>query len=219
MGVVVECFDSLDWLAGCLASVANQTKRAQAVVIAVEERHRAAAQSIAKPILPGCEWVAADRFEARTFALKHLFCSAPLLLGAVFLRESARLERNYLAAVEEVFGSHPGVGQLSSLIIDPDICIAIRAEALSAGNAWATVTYPEALASVCPQRAAAEGEKQRRYSAIALAQRGSAKIAWSWFLAAPLTEKARWLGKVLTQPRRAAQWITWQVRGAALKAR
>jgi hypothetical protein len=112
---------------------------------------------------------------------------------------------------------------------EPDVCMAVRAEAALPDamcpvgeDEWADVTYPEVLASVCPparERAVSSAASQRRYSAVALSQRGSAKIAWSWFLAAPFTEKARWVGKAMMQPRRAAQWIAWQVRGAALKAR
>lgn len=242
MGVVVTCFDSLEWLPGCLASIANQTQPARPVVVAVDNRHRAAAQSIAARF-PGCDIIATDPDQARTLAAKHLLSQAPLLRGAVFLCESVRLDRSYLATAEEVFMRQPGVGRMSSLIgygasgnewkLMPsaalDVCMAIRAEAVLADAMchaveaeWAVVTYPEMLASVCPpacERTVSSAASQRRYSAVALSQRGSAKIAWSWFLAAPFAEKARWLGKVMMQPRRAAQWIAWQVRGAALKAR
>jgi glycogen(starch) synthase len=241
VGVVVSCFDSPQSLAGCLASIANQTQPAERVVVSVDSRLQAAAQSIVGRF-PGAEILVTGSSGAPTVAARHLFSSAPLLRAVVFVQENARLERHYLAVAEQVFACHPGLGLMSSFIApgasrhplrtpqqaESAICVAKRAEAVLAGlgmhdapGSWATVTYPEVLVSAGPAPPARTppAARRKRYSAVALAQRGSTSIAWTWFLAAPFAEKARCLRRIMTQPRRTAQWIAWLLRGAALKAR
>jgi hypothetical protein len=86
------------------------------------------------------------------------------------------------------------------------------------GIGWDAITYPDVLATAASRTSPAHrGEK--RYSAMALAQRTSSRLMWTWFLAAPAAEKARWLGRVFFQPRRAAQWLSWQLRTGATRTR
>jgi glycogen synthase len=97
---------------------------------------------------------------------------------------------------------------------------ALQSEALQSGDVsatWTAVTYPDILASVVSltHGSTLRGSGHRkRYSAMTLAVRGSARLKLNWFLAAPWSEKARWVRQVLKEPRRTAQWLAWQLRAA-----
>jgi glycogen synthase len=88
---------------------------------------------------------------------------------------------------------------------------------------WSAATFPGFLVSTLPPigRGARTMPYGRRYSVMALIQFGSSHIAMRWFLEAPWQEKARWIGRILSNPQPFAQWINWQLRRnlAALRPR
>jgi len=86
---------------------------------------------------------------------------------------------------------------------------------------WSAVTYPGFLVSILPPmgRGARVMPARRRYSVMALIQSGSARIVMQWFLGAPWQQKARWIGRILTNPQLLAQWIDWQFRRTILALR
>ena len=85
--------------------------------------------------------------------------------------------------------------------------------ALTEGG-WSAVTYPGCLVSILPPvgRGAQATPARRHYSVMALIQSGSVHFVMQWFLAAPWQEKARWIGRILTNPQLLAQRIDWQLR-------
>jgi glycogen(starch) synthase len=97
---------------------------------------------------------------------------------------------------------------------------AVLYSALTEGG-WSAVTYPGFLVSILPPmgRGVRVMPARRRYSVMALIQSGSAHIAMQWFLAAPWQEKARWIGRILSNPQLLAQWIDWQLRRTILALR
>jgi hypothetical protein len=147
----------------------------------------------------------------------------------------------HLSVCESVFERQTGTGLISSFVnhvrandvetpsglgtdwtvkdLEKFPWVAVRLEARpameNAGSGWAAVMYPEILASTI----AAAPRPTKRYSAMTLAQCGSAIVSLQWFLAAPWMEKLRWAGRVIAQPRRAADRITWHLRAAAARAR
>jgi glycosyltransferase involved in cell wall biosynthesis len=75
----------------------------------------------------------------------------------------------------------------------------------------AAVTDPEALS-----RGTTEPTWRRfRYSGMALIQNQTASFALAWFMAAPLREKMRWIGRVIGKPGRVFRWVGWQMSGGA----
>ncbi|HWC99104.1 MAG TPA: glycosyltransferase family 4 protein [Candidatus Sulfopaludibacter sp.] len=216
MGVVVTCLERPELLNECLAAIANQTMPPRAIVAVVDERFAIAA-------LPGCKVVplaSPSLAAARSAGVAALFAESPRLLAAAFLTQSVRLEPVYLSRADAAFRSRPDLGVLSCMLRYPapeneldagpsPLCEAVRAEAVDSHAGWSAMTYPDILATVAAPRAAAP----KRYSAMALSQAGSPKLV-AWFLAAPLVEKARFLGRVLSRPRRLGQWLVWQLRGA-----
>jgi hypothetical protein len=82
---------------------------------------------------------------------------------------------------------------------------------------WAAVTYPDVLVSVIPAGHANASGRPKRYSAMAIAQHGSG-ISLQWLISSSMTEKARSVRRALTQPRQAAQWLTWRLNGRARRS-
>lgn len=75
-------------------------------------------------------------------------------------------------------------------------------------SAWPDLTFPGPPIEHRPPRK----KPRRRYSGMALIQSQSLSFTIRWFLAAPLPEKARWLGRILRQPQRVTNWLAWQVK-------
>ena len=75
-------------------------------------------------------------------------------------------------------------------------------------SAWPNLTFPGPPIDRRPPRKGA----RRRYSGMALIQSQSLSFTIRWFLAAPLPEKTRWLGRILRQPERVTNWLAWQVK-------
>jgi hypothetical protein len=238
MAVVVACGDQAKFLPPCLAQIECQTQPAALVLVT--------GSSLAMELCGqlGVEFVEASETRTREAAVRRMFDAVPNLCAAVFVDAAVQLEPQCLATVESVFQRQPRIGMMAGFLaysdqaddlgLTPNVdahslefpddchCVAVRAEVLQhqpAGDAeWATVRYPGILASVpTPKPVGASPEK--RYSAMALAQRTSSKLLWAWFLAAPVAEKARCVGRVLFQPRRTAQWLSWQLRALSVGTR
>ncbi len=238
MAVVVTCADRIDLLPECLGKIARQTEPAARVVVI------GSSQALELCRGSGAGFVDGQTQSAREAALQQVFEAAPHVRGIVFVEAGVQLEPHCLSAFEAVLRHRPDLGmvagfsfhagQTADLNLTPNFdlqaleatgecaCVAVRAEALqqrhTGGTEWASVTYPEIL-TFGPARKASGGSAKKRYSAMALAQRTSSKLMWTWFLGAPAAEKVRWVGRVLFQPRRAAQWLSWQVRTASTRAR
>jgi glycogen synthase len=119
----------------------------------------------------------------------------------------------------------------SSAVRDCDAipCVAVRAEAFLSTVAgaevlaepraerWTAVTYPDVLVSAIPAGHANASGSPKRYSAMAIAQHGSG-ISLQWLISSSMTEKARSVRRALTQPRQAAQWLTWRLNGRARRS-
>jgi hypothetical protein len=244
MAVVVTCMDRPELLPGCLASISRQTQSAAKVIVAGGTLSREAAVQSEVEFLE-----APSAAAARELGLQRVLQSTPMVRGVVFLNEGVRLDPEHLSVSESVLERQPGVGLVTSFLqyesprenlnetpipgspwtsddLDHMPCMALRAGALqsreAAGTVWASVRYPGILASVISTRdssAMAGAKRKKRYSAMSLAQHGSMRFTLHWFLAAPWNEKARWVGRVITRPRRTVHWLAWHLRAAAARAR
>ena len=244
MAVVVTCLGRPDLLPGCLESIRRQTQVAGLIMVAGDAGCRPAAGNPDVEFLEATSAAA-----ARNLCLQRVLQCTPRLRGVVFVNEGVRLEPEYLRMCESVLDQQPGVGLVTSFLrngsprndwhetpslgaqwtaedLDSLPCAAVRVEALQCGDetgaAWAAVTYPGILAAVISAfdpNTAAQAKCKKRYSVMALAQHGSAQFSLHWFLAVPWTEKAGWVWRVVTRPRRTAHWLAWQLRAAAARAR
>ena len=239
-GIVVTCLEHAERLAGCLDSIRRQTQAAEGVVLVIGPAQRFAAEQ-ARPegwTMVCTEEAAPER--ARRMGAEALLESAPHLLGIAFLDQNARVEPSYVQTCASVLEQRPEVGAVSSWVryegqrIEYDArptslmpaaandsaigYASVRVAAFLAGGGWTTITWPDVLVSVDRPQSDSVGVKERRYSVMALAQRGSANLALSWFLAAPLKEKVRWVRRGLAEPRRTARSLAWLARSAAGRA-
>jgi len=244
MAVVVTCLRRPDLLPGCLKNIGQQTQTASLVIVAGDARSRTTGSHPDVEFLEATSAAA-----ARNVGLQRVLQSASPVRGIVFLNEGVRLAPEYLKITESVLERQTGVGSVTSFLryegerdgrietpgpgspwslgeLDAMPCAAVRVEALQScehsSTAWTPVTYPDTMATIVGtpvSETLAEGRHRKRYSAMALAQHGSAQFTLQWFLAAPWTEKARWAGRVLTRPRRTANWLAWHFRAAAARAR
>ena len=226
----------------CLESIKRQSQPAALVAVC-------SARPIEALGVAGVEFIDVPDGCKRADALSQVLKSASRVRGIVFLDETVQLEPGCLSSFESAFERRPEVGLVSGFIsregrrheldatpgrgsnwslsdLETLVCAAVRPEVLQVagdvGSKWTAITYPEIVASAAPRRASghtAWSGRAKRYSAIALAQRASARLTLTWFLAAPWTEKARWLGQVFGQPRRTAHWVAWQLRAAAARTR
>jgi hypothetical protein len=238
MAVVVTCGDRVGLLPQCLEHLARQTESAARVVVI------GSSKALEWCRASGAGFVDEQTPSSREAALQQVFDAAPHVAGVVLVDAGVQLEPHCLAAFAAVLQRRPDAGmvagfsryagQTADLNVTPNFdlqsleatgecfCLAVRTEALqdrhTAGTGWATVTYPEVLV-LAPARKPSGGAAKKRYSAMALAQRTSSKLMWTWFLGAPVAEKVRWVGRALFQPRRAAQWVSWQVRTASTRTR
>jgi glycosyltransferase involved in cell wall biosynthesis len=99
------------------------------------------------------------------------------------------------------------VVRVAALVGESGLVNPVQWETLRDGG-WLATRYPEAL---LVQTGTAVQEK-RRYSGMALIQNRTPEFALEWFLATPLREKVRWIGRMVGQPRRVWRWVVWQMR-------
>jgi glycogen synthase len=238
MAVAVSCAESPGMLSACLESVARQSRPARLVMVAGATPVPDAA------CLPDVEYLpAGSPAEVRQRVWDRVRQLNPPVRGIVFVDQCVRLLPEHLSVCETIFEQQPGAGLISSFVrhesrgnmvetpsglgtdwsardLDKLPWAAVRTEAWPAteraGAGWAALIYPDILSSTV---AAATPSAAKRYSAMTLAQRGSARLTFHWFLAAPWMEKLRWAGRVLSQPRRAADRIAWHLRASAVRAR
>jgi glycosyltransferase involved in cell wall biosynthesis len=239
MAVVVNCSSNPNHLSACLRSIEQQTYAASLVVVVGGDGNT---QHVAGH--PDVEFFQATSLaSARDLAVQRILRFTPPPRGVLFLRDNVRLHPEYLSVCNAVFQEQPRVGLILSFLqyegrrgkvdvtmggappqvfpsLDTLPCAAARADALQSigdvGANWAIVTHPTILASIIsssPRVAGCSGDR-KRYSAIALAQHGSAQLTLDWFLAASWAEKARWVTRIVTQPGRTAHWLAWRLRNA-----
>jgi glycogen synthase len=236
LGIVVTCLEHPERLADCAAAISSQSLQPEAVVAVIDERFGVTAAppgwkviGIAQSSIP----------EARRAGTHLMLSQHPQLRSLAFVTQDVRLHPAFLSTVEGVFATHPQVGLVSCFlqygapwneldatpsqvcgtelpIDDTRPCVAIRAEAVVSGEGWSAVTWPDALATVL---ADSKPPVRKRYSAMALSQGGSPRMALDWFLTTPLHQKVKSLVLILKQPRRVAQWAGWLLRAAVSKAR
>lgn len=249
MAVVVTCLSRPDLLPGCLAAVGRQTQAARLVIVAGHPRCRQAADNSNVEFLEASSPAVARRLGLQRVLQSVLPLRGIIFLNEAVRLEPEQLSRSesvletqpgvglvtsFLRYESPQPGRHeiPGIGSPWALEdgtlenLDAMHCAAVRVEALqsgeNAGTVWASVIYPDVLASVMgkPVTDTSVGARSgKRFSAMSLALHGSAQLTLDWFLAAPWAEKARWAGRALTHPRRTAHWLAWQLRAAAARPR
>jgi hypothetical protein len=155
--------------------------------------------------------------------------SGRALSAVLFVHESMELEPRALEVLETAFERLPGVDLISCMIRLNDrrggveipstaelenpgslAFAAIRAAALESRAqpaTWNSIVYPEPLVSSSRRTP----QQPMNYSAMVLAQRSSLKLTFSWFAAAPLSAKARWLGSLLRAPGQITKRLMWQL--------
>jgi hypothetical protein len=234
MGFVVTCSEAPARMASTVANIRLQTQSVPCVIVldaALRERAGAEVSGVDQVIYiqnfsPS---TAADRgFEA-------LLALSPNLRAVAILDRTMRLASSFASACETAFAYRPSAGLVTPWVLRegrrshldagsmplaapilrkenlPYGC-AIRVEAVRSPESqrWDAVPYPETLLFVEETHRAGRLPRQR-YSGMALIQNPSAGFALAWFLAAPMREKARWIGRVALHPRRIARWIGWQM--------
>jgi len=234
LGVVVTCLEHPERLSACAAAIASQSLLPQAVAVVMDER-------LAVTVPAGWEVIAiapSSLAAARTAGANRLLTEHPQIQGLAFVTVDVRLDDRFLSSVESALAAHPQAGVVScflqygepwneldatpsvycadSTIGDPRPCVAVRTEAISAADGWSAITWPDVLATVS---AGSKVAKARRYSAMALFQGGSPRMALDWFRTTPLRQKVKALILVVKQPRRMAQWAGWLLRAAVSKKR
>jgi glycosyltransferase involved in cell wall biosynthesis len=230
--VVVHCGNRPELLPHCLTAIGAQTTPPAEILVTGSPAALKTCRELGLSFIESAEPCAPDALPP------VILDAASRVCGLAFVDASVQLSPNCLATIEAAFQRLPQAGLVSGFLsrgdktIDAvpahhgplcpnDFChfpfVAIRSAALSQPNAgWQAVTWPEILAA---SRPGAGEPAVRHYSAMALAQRTSPKLMWNWFLAAPLMDKARWMGRVFFRPRRAAQWLSWQLRTVSARTR
>ena len=209
IAVVVRGIGRPELLERCLASIRNQT-RAAAIVV------------------PPGDWErgVAGLCDAAGPALR----SGLALSAVLFVNESMALKPRALEVLEAAFERLLGIDLVSCMIRIDDrrggveipstanlensgssAVVAIRAAALSSRKTlpagWKSIVYPEPLVSSSRRTR----PQPMNYSAMVLAQRNSLQLTLSWFAAAPLPTKARWIGSIFRTPRQITKRIMWQL--------
>jgi glycogen(starch) synthase len=239
-GIVVTCFESPNHLFGCLESIGKQSVSTSAVVVA-DERLRSQLKATSIPVIftsdrsavrkMGLDALLKTEPHLRSIAIidqdvrlepffaaacESVFASQPRV-GLVLpwiLRDGKRPDLD------------PGPSPLSLSTVAGTALppyATIRTEILLnhsspswdslATDNWTAFTYPAPLVTLVPPRGrTTHPSPKRRYSGMALIQSQSLQFALQWFMSAPLSEKARWLGRIARQPQRLTKWLEWQIR-------
>jgi glycogen synthase len=236
LGVVVTCLEDPERLAGCAAAISHESLAPAAVVVVADERLALKEAPFGWKVI---RMAPCSLAEARTAGATRLLSEHPQLSAVAFLTQDVRLHDRFVSTVESVFAAHPLVGVVSSFlqygepwneldttpsrvcgadspVADSRPCLAVRREAIGAANGWSAVTWPDVLATVS---AGSRPAPARRYSAMALFQGGSPRMALDWFLTTPLRQKVKALSLVASQPRRMAQWAGWLLRAVVSRNR
>jgi len=235
IGYVVKCFDDPDQLGKCLASIRQQSETAPRVVVVTRQDYLRECETAARNYGVGCEVISA---ETRTAAQLLLSANASLL-GVALLTERVRLEPHCGRSWELALRTQTQAGILSSWHMYQDGPHApqaqisagidlqhlveyavVRAEMLTSGTLGDHhnhLTYPDVLLSVVGTRPHDPASRNRRHSSMARAQY-EARNPMERFMAAPFTQKVDWVRRGFKQPRRAVQWVAWQLRNAGSKA-
>jgi glycogen synthase len=235
MGFVVTCSETPERMASTVASIRLQTQPVPCVIVldaVLRERAGAEANGVDQVIY-------LQNFSPATAAsrgFEALLALWPNLRAMAILDRTMRLAPSFAAACETALSYRPSAGVVAPWVLRegrrshldagpmplaapilrqenlPYGC-AIRVEAVLSpeGQRWDAVTYPETLL-FAEETHRANKLPRRRYSGMALIQNPSAGFAFAWFLAAPLREKARWIGRIVLHPRRIVRWIGWQMR-------
>ena len=234
MGFVVVGTKDIDQTLASIASVRAQSEAAPLVLV-LDATLREWTFAEANP--QGRVIYAEDCSQAKAAecGFNGLLDLCPNLDSVTILDSDMRLAPSFATVCQQVLRSHCGVGVVSTwawrvgagrgldtgpwpVLVQPGweavlpLGCAIRVEAVlahrsNAGKTWSAVTYPEPLVSISET---GRNRSKRRYSGMALIQNPSAVFALKWFIAAPLREKARWIGRILLRPKRIAGWMRWQ---------
>jgi glycosyltransferase involved in cell wall biosynthesis len=236
LGVVVTCCDRPDTIVPCIESIRRQSRQPAALIGTGSFQAKQAAEQL------GLEFIEALPEIGRKQATEKFLSTAPGLLGVVFLTDAVRLEPDCLSICESLLNAEPEVGMVSSFVDagprgitywanstavekwNPEELrdvpyMAVRMQALrdlpTERSGWRAVSFPEVLATTVQRPHAARTWKsatKKRYSAMALAQRGSAQLSLSWFMAASWMVKARYISRAFSRPMHTARWLAWQLR-------
>ena len=246
MGILVTCFESPENLSACLKCIASQTLSTPVVVVAAQ-KFKTLIQTEGAPVIfmsdnstqglrlralqasnPELRCVATIDQDVRldptyAAACESIFANQPHVgvISPWILRDGKQPDLD------------PGPSPMSLAAVAGTALppySAVRTELLQTDSTptwdllrtggWAAFTYPGPLLSLAPSSGrSAHPRPKRRYSGMALIQSQSPQFALQWFLSAPLSEKARWLGRVALKPQRLTNWLGWQIRSRIGAAR
>ena len=226
IGVVITAGENEGMLGACLDSIRRQTQPPVAVVTKASGRH--ARRSGSEALLKQHPNLAGVVFLESTVLLQPDFVERAEALFARQPNVDAMVSWVLHTTPEPAIDTNaPDISAADFLDDDAGVCGAVRACALKSllgspvsgvEQPGTTVTFPAPMvSSVLPMDRTKTACVP--FSAMVASQNGSNRLSLRSFLTAPASRKALLLRGGIANPRRAGQWLVWQLRRAAFTGR